>query len=155
MSFDQDWAQLVNESARNPGLNLASASNEPGWATGSDGMKSDKKAWTTAATNVGSLRKSISKGLSDLTEGQKGLGEGSATGGQTQSGAAQRELCASWRRYLHDVSGRCSVLRDRLEKAGDDHYKNDEATKRAFEGLDQRYKDTPAIGGQGGAGDRD
>lgn len=151
MSFDQEWARLVRDTSGDTSLSLASADEGPAWATGSGRMKSDKKAWTTAATNVGSFQKSIRKGLSDLAEGQKGLGGGSTTGGRTQSGAAQRELCASWKQYLDDVSGRCAVLRDRLDKAGDDHYKNDEATKRAFDGLDGRYEDTPAVGGQDGS----
>ncbi|WP_245996790.1 hypothetical protein [Streptomyces armeniacus] len=151
MAWEQQWAQLVEDASRDSGLKLASAGDEPGWASAPGGMRSDKKAWSTAATNVGSLKKGIDKGLGDLAEGQAGLGEGSVTGGQTQSGAAQRELYTSWKQYLGKVSGRCAVLQDRLEKAGNDHYKNDQATKRAFDGLNDRYEDTPAIGGQDGS----
>ena len=56
---------------------------------------------------------------------------------------------ASWKRYLNDLTGRCKALQGRLEQAGNDHYKNDDATKAAFDGLNDRYKDTSAVGGHG------
>jgi hypothetical protein len=38
------------------------------------GLKSSKKAWTTAGEGVGSLRKTIGVGLTKLEDGQAGLG---------------------------------------------------------------------------------
>ncbi|WP_236075594.1 hypothetical protein [Streptomyces coffeae] len=90
----------------------------------------------------------ISTALTKLAEEQKGLGAGSTTGGKIESAAAQRELHRSWKRYLKGVSGKCGTFQDRLEKAGDHHYKNDAATMRAFNRLEGLYKDTKPVGGE-------
>ncbi|MGW2324499.1 hypothetical protein ACWC5C_01895 [Streptomyces sp. NPDC001700] len=105
-------------------------------------LKSDKNVWTAAGRDVGKLRGSIRTALTKLEEEQKDLGAGS------KSGAAQRELYHSWTHYLRGVSGKCGTLQDRLEKAGDGHYKNDEATQRTFDRLNGRYGDTKPLGGE-------
>jgi hypothetical protein len=148
-TFDAEWAQWKGEAPGDTGMSLASADSKPDWGQGGSGkLKSDKKAWTTAGRDVGKLRGNIRTALTKLEEEQKGLGAGSETGGGTKSGAAQRDLYHSWKRYLKGVSGKCGTLQDKLEKAGEHHHENDAATKRTFDGLDDRYKDTKPLGGE-------
>lgn len=122
--------------------------HRPGWAHGggSGHLKSDKAVWAKASEDVRSLRRAIRKALAKLEQGQKG----SAMADGVKSAASQVDLYSSWARYLGDVSGRCSTLQDRLEKAGSDHYKNDDALRDAFAKLGDRYEDTRRVGGQGG-----
>lgn len=149
-TFDAEWAQAKREAAGDAGgMNLASASTTPNWGQGGSGnLKSSQRAWTTAGRDVGKLRGNIRTALTKLEEEQKGLGAGSKTGGSTASGAAQRELYHSWTRYLKGMSSKCGTLQDRLEKAGDEHHKNEEATKHSFDRLDGLYKDTKPVGGE-------
>ncbi|MEV0277151.1 hypothetical protein AB0I22_12290 [Streptomyces sp. NPDC050610] len=143
-SFDAEWAQIKRETSAAPGMKLASAEGRPG---GACGVKSDKAAWSAAASSVGALAGNVKKALTALKQGQKGLDKGDGAGG-VESAAAQHEVYGSWKRYLDDVQGRCRVLQEPLEKAGHDQFKNDEATKGAFDKVGDRYQDTPAIGGQ-------
>ncbi|WP_413801709.1 hypothetical protein [Streptomyces iranensis] len=148
-TFETEWAQMKREASGDTGMSLASADDKPGWARGgSGGVKSSKKAWTTAGRSVGKLRGDIKIALTKLEEEQTGLGAGSKSGGGIESAAAQRELCSSWKRYLKGLSGKCGAIQGRLERAGDSQYKNDEATKCAFDGLDVLYKDTKPVGGE-------
>ncbi|AQA14359.1 hypothetical protein HUF15_43125 [Streptomyces samsunensis] len=148
-TFDAEWEQMKREASGETGMSLASADNKPNWGQGGSGnLKSSKNAWTTAAGGVGKLRGDIKTALTKLEEEQTGLGAGSKSGGGIESAAAQRELYSSWKRYLNGVSGRCGAIQDRLERAGDHHYKNDEAIKGAFDGLDGLYKDTKPVGGE-------
>lgn len=149
VTFEEQWAQIKRETSTGTGMSLASAddkggSGEPGWG----GVKSSKNTWSTAAGAVGSLRGDIKTALTKLEHGQKSSGDGESDGGGVQSAVAQGELYRSWKRYLEDVSGRCGVMQDRLEKAGDHHYKNDQATESAFTDLNNRYKDTAPVGGE-------
>ncbi|AXK36707.1 hypothetical protein DVA86_33255 [Streptomyces armeniacus] len=121
----------------------------PGGGEGGDGdLKTSKNAWTRAAGDVDAMRGNIKTALTGLEKDQAGLGAGPGTG-SIQSAAAQRDVYASWKRYLGDVSARCDTLQDRLNKAGTDHYANETATKGAFDQLKGRYEDTPAVGGGG------
>ncbi|WP_344595150.1 hypothetical protein [Streptomyces violaceusniger] len=136
---------------------LASAD---GWGNGGDsgGLRSDKKAWTAAASGVGTLKEIVKTALTELERAQKSPGGfdplavipvmGPTAAPGSQCIAAQREVYTSWKRYLDDVSSRCDAIKGRLEKAGEDHYKNDKAVEGAFDELEKRYKDTPQVGGQ-------
>jgi len=147
-TFEAEWAQMKRQASGDTGMSLASADNKPDWGQGgSGGVKSSKKAWTTAGSDVGKLRGDIKTALTKLEEDQTALGAGSDSGG-IQSAAAQRELYSSWKGYLEKVSGRCGATRGVLEKAGDSHYKNDEAIRSALEGMGNRYKDTKPVGGE-------
>lgn len=153
MSWDEEWAMLKQQASGGDRMQLASADGS-GWSTtsggGSGGLKSKKAAWRKAAHDVHTLSGDIKKALTKLEEEQTGLGAGSDTGGSgVQSGAAQRELYHSWKRYLEDVSGRCRTLQDRLETAGNHLGKSDEAIKSSFDELSHRYADTDAVGGRG------
>lgn len=148
-TFEAEWAQMKREASGDTGMDLASADDKPGWEQGGSGnLKSNKNAWTTAGRSVGKLRGDIKTALTKLEEEQTGLGAGSKSGGGIESAAAQRELYHSWKRYLEGVSGKCGAIQDRLERAGDHHYKNDEAIKGAFDGMDGQYKDTKPVGGE-------
>ncbi|MFE2677390.1 hypothetical protein [Streptomyces hygroscopicus] len=149
VSFDAEWAQRKREASGDAGMHLASAGTKPNGGQGGPGkLKSGKNAWTTAGGEVGRLRGNGRTTLTKLEEGQKGLGAGSKTGGGTKSRAAQRDLHHSWTRYPKGVSGKCGTLQERLEKAGDGHHKNDEATKHSFDRLNGLYKDTKPVGGE-------
>ncbi|WAP58657.1 hypothetical protein [Streptomyces sp. S465] len=149
VAFEEEWAHFKRQASANAGMNLASADGPAGWETKGQGrLKSKKTAWQTAANSVGSLKSDIKKALTRLEHEQKGLEAGTDTGDGVHSAAAERELYHSWKRYLDDVSGRCTALQDLLEKAGDSFYKNDEATRDAFSGLTGHYKDTGPVGGE-------
>lgn len=135
-------------------LSLASAEGEgkgEGEGEGEGDLKSTKNAWTRAGSDVGGMRRNIKKALTEMEKDQTGLASGSKTG-SLQSAAAQRDVYGSWKRYLGDVSARCDTLQDRLNKAGNDHYVNETATKGAFDQLKGTYEDTPGVGGQGSQG---
>ncbi|MFI0779050.1 hypothetical protein [Streptomyces sp. NPDC021212] len=147
-SFEAEWAQMKRESSGDTGMSLASADNKPDWGQGgAGGVKSSKKAWTTAGSDVGKLRGDIKTALTTLEEDQASLGAGSDSG-SIQSAAAQRELYSSWKRYLNGVSGKCGAVQDRMQQAGEHQYKNDEAIKCAFDGMDVVYDDTKPVGGE-------
>ncbi|MEU2606807.1 hypothetical protein [Streptomyces albus] len=130
-------------------MRLAGTDGKPDWADGdggSSGVTSDRNAWTAGGEGVRSLRSAIKKAQTRMETEQKENG----TGGDAddfECAAVQHSLYTSWNRYLEDVSGRCSVLANLLEKAGDHHYKGDEERRAAFEKLDDKYKDTAAVGG--------
>ncbi|GHJ32519.1 hypothetical protein TPA0910_69520 [Streptomyces hygroscopicus subsp. sporocinereus] len=156
-SFEQEWAQAKADASADVSTRLASAD---GWNSGGNagGLRSDKKAWSAAASGVGTLKEIVKTALTELERGQKSpegfdplavipvIGPTVAPGSQCV--AAQREVYQSWKRYLDDVTGRCDALKGRLEKSGQNHYKNDKAVQGAFEELEKRYKDTPRAGGQ-------
>ncbi|WP_208882770.1 hypothetical protein [Streptomyces armeniacus] len=126
---------------------LASAGN------GGDGgpwgsMKSDKTLWTGASDGVGSLQGTLKKGTAKLTEHQAGLGASDRTVTGFLTGSAQMTVYESWERYLDLISRECGELKGKLEKAGDDHYKNEEAIKHAFE--QQQTKPVESDPGGGG-----
>lgn len=149
VAFEDQWAQIKRETSASAGMNLASANGKGGSGdSGRGGVKSSKNAWSTAAGAVGSLRGDIKTALTKLEQGQKPAAGGDSGSGGVRSAVAQQELYRSWKRYLEDVSGRCGVMQDRLEKAGDHHYKNDQAIEGVFAGLDKRYKDTAPVGGE-------
>lgn len=132
MSFDEEWAGLkADASAR---LQLAGAGDDPGWATGRDGggLKTAKSPWTRASTGVGEVRGSLGSALGTLTDEQKGAGTGDAGVDGFTSTAAQHSVYNSWKTRLDLVGRECEELRDKLAKAGNDHYKNDQAIGDAF-----------------------
>ncbi|WP_116215960.1 hypothetical protein [Streptomyces olivoreticuli] len=146
-TFEQEWAQIKRETSADAGMSLASADGKSGWGQGgSGGLKSEKNAWTSAGDGVGQLAGNVKKALTALEKGQKGLSGGAGRG--VLSAAAQQEVHQSWKHYLDEVSGRCGALQERLEKAGNHLYENDQAISKAFDELKDRYKDTPAVGGQ-------
>ncbi|KJY37661.1 hypothetical protein [Streptomyces katrae] len=108
------------------------------------GLQSSKKAWTTAGEGVGSLRRSIGGALARLEDGQAGLG--TTTGCLTA--AAQKDVYESWKKYASSVSERCGSLQGVLERVGRDLLTTDEAVRAEMDGLDRRYADTDAVGGQ-------
>lgn len=156
MSWDEEWAALKQTAAGDSGMQLASAGGD-GWQGGSgdgsasesDALKSKKAAWVRAGHDVQSLRGDVKKALTKLEDGQQGFGTGSGVSG-VHSAAAQQEVFHSWQRYLESLSGRCSALQVQLEKAGDHLDGNDQAVRRSFNKLSDRYEDTPAVGGRGG-----
>ncbi|MEU7044556.1 hypothetical protein AB0A77_26330 [Streptomyces varsoviensis] len=143
-SFEGEWTRLKAEASAGSGVRLASADGGSG---GSGGVKSKKEAWDAAAAGVEALAENAKKTLTSLENGQKGMGKGGGPGG-VESLAAQRELYASWKRYLDAVRGRCAGLKGPLEKAGTAQHENDAEAVSLFQRLGDRYKDTPAVGGQ-------
>ncbi|MEW2297000.1 hypothetical protein ABZ719_30600 [Streptomyces sp. NPDC006743] len=108
-------------------------------------LRSDKKAWSTAAQGVGHLRDDIGKALTKLRHGTTGLGKDS--GCSTE--AAQMGVYDSWERRAKDISELCGGLADVLEKVGNDQLKTDEAIKAEIAGLKVRSEDTSAVDGTG------
>ncbi|MCT2592066.1 hypothetical protein LHJ74_19530 [Streptomyces sp. N2-109] len=101
---------------------------------GSDlgGMKSDRELWTSASEGVNSLHQSLKRATAQLDEQQAGLGAGTAPVTGLTSGTAQLAAYRSWERYLRLLGRECAELTGKLHKAGNDHYKNDQATGHAF-----------------------
>lgn len=74
-TFEAEWEQIKHDVAAVAGMSLASADGKGGWNDdGSAGVKSNKRAWSTAGSDVGSLRGDIKKALTKLELEQKGLG---------------------------------------------------------------------------------
>lgn len=66
-----------------------------------------------------------------------------------ESAAAQSEVYQSWKTYLDKLSGRCTALQGKLERAGNDLLLTDDNIKGLFVELGKQYQDTPAVGGEG------
>ncbi|MFH9391541.1 hypothetical protein [Streptomyces sp. NPDC017556] len=147
MAWDE-WEQIkadvaVNGSAHMQ-LNQAPAEGgTTGGATSGD-LKSNRKTWVKAGEGVTGLKDGVGKALTKLADGQTGLGD--TTG--SQSAAAQKELYASWKKYVSDVSGRCEALGGLLRGAGHDLSKSDEEAQAELEKLKVKYGDTEPVGGQ-------
>ncbi|MBW1600096.1 hypothetical protein [Streptomyces sp. JJ38] len=99
---------------------------------GGPSLRSATKLWTTAAEGVGSLRDNLRTGITRLDEGQKGMSAGDRTATGLLTGSAQATVHDSWDRYLDLIKREADELGDKLTKAGNDHYKNEEATAAAF-----------------------
>ncbi|WP_236240112.1 hypothetical protein [Streptomyces sp. CC228A] len=125
-------------------MSLASAS--PGGG-GNDDLKNDKAVWSRAGSDVAAVAVNVRKALGQLESRQKG-----ATITGVESAGAQRELYASWKRYLEGVAGRCSSLQGPLERAGKDQYANDHDIGEDLQRVTKKYVDTPATGGSSSGG---
>ncbi|MCK8680567.1 MULTISPECIES: hypothetical protein [Streptomyces] len=123
-------------------MSLNQAAAGPGGGFSED-LKTDKKAWAEAGSGVIGLKEGIASSLTKLDSGQAGLGD---TGG-IASAAAQKELYASWKKYVGDVSGRCDALGGLLRRAGHDLAKTDESVKQELDAITARYGDTEPVGG--------
>ncbi|WP_331748414.1 hypothetical protein [Streptomyces sp. NBC_00648] len=142
-SFAEEWAQLKSGPAGAGGMRLAGAGDSGG--SGKGDVQSSKAAWTAAGSAVGGLSGDVKKALTALDTGQQGLG----TGGGVESAAAQSEVYQSWKTYLDKLSGRCTALQGKLERAGNDLLLTDDNIKGLFVELGKQYQDTPAVGGEG------
>ncbi|MFI5677771.1 hypothetical protein [Streptomyces cellulosae] len=154
MSWDE-WEQLktqaIERQATQMQLNQLPADQggtSPGSGGASGKVRSDKAAWSKAGKDVSGLRDNISKALTQLQDGQAGLGKDSGC----LTATAQRDVYDSWDRYVKDVSGRCEALAGLFERVGTDLLRTDEAIGSEVTLLEIQYDDTPAVGGQ--AGDR-
>ncbi|MFG2990418.1 hypothetical protein ACGFZK_14190 [Streptomyces sp. NPDC048257] len=145
-SFEEEWVLLHKSGAPGgPDMRLASAAAADGGGGGGEGdVKSSRAAWTVAGTAVGGLGGDVKKALTGLETGQTGL----ATGGSVETAGAQSEAYQTWKTYLEALSGRCTALQGKLERAGIDLFLTDENIKGLFTELGKQYQDTPATGGQ-------
>ncbi|MFI9629110.1 hypothetical protein [Streptomyces sp. NPDC052042] len=125
-------------------LNQAPAGPGPSAEAATDTLKSSRKAWVTAGEGVGSLRGGISTALTQLENGQAGLG--AVTG--CLGAAAQKDVYNSWKKYVRSVGERCGSLQELLERAGKDQSTTDEAVKDELDRLKLKYADTDPVGGQ-------
>lgn len=143
-SFEEEWARLRGGASGEPGMRLASVPAADGGGGGGDAdVQSTRPAWTAAGTAVGGLAGDVKKALTGLETGQTGL---AAKG--VESAGAQSEVYTSWKTYLEALSGRCTALQGKLERAGNDLFLTDDNLKGLFTELAKHYQDTPATGGQ-------
>ncbi|MFE1346343.1 hypothetical protein [Streptomyces sp. NPDC058757] len=144
MPWDE-WEQLKTEAAgREPtAMQLNTLAAPDGGGGYSEDLKTDKRAWSKAGDGVTGLKEGITASLAKLDSGQAGL-----DGGGIQSAAAQKELYASWKKYVGDVSARCESLGGLLKAAGHDLAKTDESVKQELDALAAKYADTDAVGGR-------
>ncbi|QTE00493.1 hypothetical protein [Streptomyces cyanogenus] len=144
MSWDE-WEQLKADAAARGSarMQLNHVPMDPG-GSGTGDLKSDKKVWTKAGEDTKGLQDDVDKALGKLGDGQSGLGELSGV----QSAAAQKELYASWKKYVEDVKGRCGELGGLMERSGRDLTMSDAEVKAELDKIQSKYQDTAAVGGQ-------
>lgn len=142
-------------------MSLASADEEgrPDWASGgsggSGGLSSDRKLWSGAGEDVRSLQGSLKKAVGRLDDGQKGFSANATVVTGFLTGAEQMSVHETWERYLDLIHRETGELAGKLEKAGDDHYKNDEAVEDAFMQQQTKPEDPRSThGGHPSAGGR-
>ncbi|WP_055693485.1 hypothetical protein [Streptomyces prasinopilosus] len=144
MAWDE-WEQLKAAAAERHTaqtlLNRLPA--DPGGGAGT--LLSNRRTWTEAGTDIGSLREDIGRARRKLKVGQAGLGKESGC----LTAAAQKGVHVSWETYLENLGWRCGKLSDLLVRAGTDQYRTDESVEAEIAGLEAAYADTPAVGGQG------
>jgi hypothetical protein len=101
-----EWEQIKADVAvkGSAHMQLNQAATEGGGSAGatSGDLKSNRKTWVKAGEGVTGLKAGVGKALTKLADGQAGLGD--TTG--SVSAAAQKELYASWKKYVSDVSER-------------------------------------------------
>lgn len=104
------------------------------WPDGGDsgGLRSDKKVWSGAAEGVRSLQGAVKTATVELAEKQQGFSAFSLGVTGFETGSAQRGVYETWQRYLDLVGRESGEVAGKLEQAGSDHYKNDEAVGEAF-----------------------
>jgi hypothetical protein len=132
MSFEEEWAGLKADAEVR--LQLAESDGDPSWSTGSGNgdLKTAKAPWNTASSGVGDVRGNLNSALGTLTDRQQGAGTGApGVDGFTSTGS-QATLYRSWKTQLDLLGRECGELVDKLAKAGNDHYKNDQAIADAF-----------------------
>ncbi|MFJ3903416.1 hypothetical protein [Streptomyces sp. NPDC090025] len=144
MPWDE-WEQLKSEAAARQEssmrLNQVAAPDSGGGY--SEDLKTDKRAWVKAGDDVSGLKEGITTALGKLDSAQAGL---DAAG--LQSGAAAKELYDSWKKYVGDVSARCTGLGGMLKQSGNDLAKSDEALRAEIDAHTKKYADTDAVGGK-------
>lgn len=155
MSFETEWAQIKQEVSGDPVLRLAHADAGSGGgtpdATGGDaGFASDVAAWKAAAQGVGTLADNLTKAGHKLYQAQQGVDTSlQFFDSSFEMLNAQDEVHSSWSGYVSSLLDRCTALKSQLTAAGATLCISDEAIKADFDKLDDGYKDTPAVGGQG------
>ncbi|GGP75313.1 hypothetical protein GCM10010278_61850 [Streptomyces melanogenes] len=144
-----EWEQLKRSTAQRHAsqmrLNHYGPDDGPPPATSAvtGGLRSTQQAWNKAGEGIGHLKEGLGKALTELTDGQQGAdAAGCLTAG------AQKDVFASWSRYVRSVDARCGSIKEALEKAGHDLLVTDDAVRGAFGAIDSRYADTHAVGGQ-------
>lgn len=142
-------------------MSLASADDggQPDWVTtgsgGSGGMSSDRKLWSRAGADVQSLHGNVKKAVGQLDEGQKGFSANATAVTGFVTGAEQMSVHRTWDRYLDLIRRETDELAGKLEKAGDDHYKNEEGIEAAFKQQQTKPEESrPAHGGHPSTGGR-
>lgn len=146
----EEWEQLKAAAAERHTAQMrlnqlpADRGGSGGGATGR--LRSDKAARAKAGEGVGSLREDLGKAWAKAESGQVGLGKG--TGCLTA--AAQRDVYASWKRYVKDVTEVCEGLADVLEKVGNDQLRTEQAIKAEITKLKTEYYDAPPADGRAG-----
>lgn len=131
----------MGEQRRSAILDLAGVDGADRWPDGgeSGGLRSDKKVWSGAAEGVRSLQGTLKTATAELTEKQQGFSAFSLAVTGFETGSAQRGVYQTWERYLRLVRRESGEVAGKLEKAGSDHYRNDEAVGEAF----QQYRTQP------------
>ncbi|MGW3582195.1 hypothetical protein ACWDM8_12775 [Streptomyces rubiginosohelvolus] len=142
MAWDE-WEQIKADVAANGPASMQ-LNQAPSEGETSGDLKSNRKTWVRVGEGVADLKGGVGKALTKLADGQTGLGD--TTG--SVSGAAQKELYDSWKKYVSDVRGRCEALGGLLQKAGHDLSKTDEEALSDLEKLQAKYEDTKPVGGQ-------
>ncbi|MFF9316917.1 hypothetical protein ACF1BP_02475 [Streptomyces sp. NPDC014735] len=143
-----EWEQLKADAAERGStpmrLNTQSATSGRGTPSGSEDLKSSKRAWVKAGEGTTHLVEAADTALRRLEEGQSGV---NATAG-SQGAAAQRELYESWSRYVKDVQSRCKSLGSLLQSSGHDLSKTDESLKCELDAFRSSYENTEALSGR-------
>ncbi|MFB7918628.1 hypothetical protein [Streptomyces sp. NPDC056061] len=142
--WEQIKADVTHRQAVTMQLNHVPA--DPGASTGTvtGGLKSSKKAWLTAGEGIGSLCKGVGTALTELADGQAGIGRVA----DCLSAAAQKEVYDSWKKYAEGISERCGSLQRLLEQVGNDQLKTDEAVRAEIDRMRRKYADTAPVGGR-------
>ncbi|MBW1602539.1 hypothetical protein JJV70_10550 [Streptomyces sp. JJ66] len=133
MSFDEEWAALHREAVAR--LKLASA--QPA-ATGSFDLKSSQPAWGKASTGLSELKENLGTASKWMNSEQQEESAGDRSAGALDSAVSHRAVMESWRLRLDLIQRECDEVADKLKKAGDSHYKNEEDVKQAFEAQQTR-----------------
>ncbi|MFD3560866.1 hypothetical protein ACFWVU_14470 [Streptomyces sp. NPDC058686] len=145
MAWDE-WEQLKTAAAdrhtAHMQLNQLQAVGGGG-ATVTGGLKSTKAAWVAAGEGVADQRKSLTRAVTALSTGQKGIGENEGC----KTAAAQRTVHTSWHTYVKTLGEKCQGLQQVLEKTGHELLTTDDSVKDELNKLKTKYRDTSAVGG--------
>ncbi|RLL69034.1 hypothetical protein [Streptomyces sp. Z26] len=111
------------------------------------GLRSDTTLWSGASEGLSGVRSTLRKGATELDENQAGLRAKDIAVTELRTGSAQLAVHRSWNRYLDLIVRECVELTGKLEKAGSDHYRNEQEIKRAFRAEETRPVGNDPSGG--------
>ncbi len=133
MSYSERWQEMFGPARDEPAMWLASASGDPGPASGGTGnLKYSKGPWTSASGTAAALRTRAETSRSVLGLGHVGVDAGA---GGLSSVAALKSVLTSWEERLRAVRDECDQLKGNLLTVAKEMGESETTVKSSLKGV--------------------